>query len=443
LAQINSVLTLVGIAGFILTLGMAIDANVLINERIKEELSIGKNIRAAIRLGYEKASGSIIDSNITTLLTGIILYLYGSGTIKSFSLTFIIGIISSFFTAVYVSRLIFYIKEQSKSIKNMKFSLIFKGILLNTNFNFVRYRFFAYALSFILFCFGSFCFWKSKGFTYGIEFTGGYNIIVKLDKQVKSYDLEKFLVESLKEKINVKEYGSNSIFKMSMKAENLKSKENLMEKIKCNILDFLKNKDTQACEENNKENDVNDNVTFLSVERIEPSIAKDIIKNSSKAIIIVLLVLFLYIFIRFKKWQFSIVTILTLLHDMALIFAIYGISKFFGYTIIVNEIFIAAILTILGYTINNTIIIFDRIRENIRTNTDITFAENINKSVNVTLNRNLITTFSTLIVVIIIFMFGGITLEHFSFITLCGISLGTYSAIFISAPMLLDFVKKY
>jgi SecD/SecF fusion protein len=128
---------------------------------------------------------------------------------------------------------------------------------------------------------------------------------------------------------------------------------------------------------------------------------------------------------------------------MALIFAVYGISKYFGYTIIVNEIFIAAILTILGYTINNTIIIFDRIRENIRTNTDIKFAENINKSVNVTLNRNLITTFSTLIVVIIIFMFGGITLEHFSFITLCGISLGTYSAIFISAPMLLDFVKKY
>lgn len=441
LAQVNSVLTLTGIVGFILTMGMAIDANVLINERIKEELKLGKNIREALRIGYKKASNAIIDSNLTTFLTGVILYFYGNSTTKGFALTLMIGLFFSFFTSVYITRFFFFWKEKKKSLNSLSFSFLPDSPFKIKTINFVKIRKVAYFFSLLLFLCGCFCFYKTKGFKYGISFTGGYSSIVKFEEKVDSYVLQKYLSDFFKKNISVKEYGVENVLKIMVEKENIQDKKTADEQLTTAIFDFLKSKQNYK-EENEKEKENSNKFSIVSIESVEASMADDIRKNAKTALILVLIVLFFYIFLRFKKWKFGIAAIITLAHDVLLIFSVYGIAKYFGYIIEVNDVFITAILTIVGYSINSTVIIFDRIRENMICNQNIPFIENINSSINSTLRRTLITSFSTIMVIVVIFLFGGLFLEHFSFILLCGLSLGTYSSIFIAAPILVDFARR-
>ena len=447
LAQMGAVLTLPGIAGLILTLGMAIDANVLINERIKEELrkrnedGSKKSVREAVKTGYSKSSSSIIDSNITTLLTGFVLYIFGSGPIRGFAVTLIIGIIFSFFTSVFITRYIYYIKEQRKSLKTMKFSWneIKENDENKFKYNFVKLRPISYLISLSIFLIGIIGLIKSGGFNLGVDFTGGNNFIIKTSKNLDINKLEKDLTDNLKKSVVVKSYGSNDILKIStnLSAENTQKLNEIMSNSLEKVTD-LKNI-------NNNENDNVKNGTFeiVSNESVESTMASDIKKSATKSIIYVLLIIFFYILFRFSKWQFGLAATIALIHDVLMIFAIYGISKICGYSIEVNQLFVAAILTIVGYSINNTIIIYDRLREILaRKNNDGDLNTNINISINSTLTRTLMTSLSTIMVVLVIFLFGGIALKDFSYILMCGFIIGTYSSIFISVPLLKDLLRK-
>ena len=521
---INSVLTLTGLVGLVLTLSMAIDANVLINERIKEELSIGRGVREAVKNGYAFASSSIFDSNMTTLLTAMVLFFFGSGSIRGFATTLIIGILSSFFTAVYASRYFLYLKEQNRTLKNMSFSWPFtRNIFRNSNFDFVTFRYVAYMFSFLILIFGSIALYK-KGFQYGLDFSGGYSYVVKADVDIDSAEIKDKLREKVGQNIDVKTYGSNDTFKIAIAstdkniekdayvdivkdvvrqiADSKKAKavEHLGENGTLNVINSVDNVEggqmLNVKEKNNadissinmktpysaKQNKIiieenldnkkeinnkeanslvssidlgkttsqnkNEAVEIISTERIESDMVDEIKNNARYSILFVLLIIFLYILFRFKRWQYALAAIISLFHDIVGVIALCGIFNFFGYTIEFDFIFITAILTILGYSINNTVIIFDRIRENVRLLKEAKnqeyppIAELINNSINRTLSRTIITSITTIIAVVIIFLYGGFAIEKFAFILLLGFSFGMYSSIFISAPILKDLKAK-
>ena len=517
---INSVLTLTGLVGLVLTLSMAIDANVLINERIKEEISIGRGVREAVKNGYAFASSSIFDSNMTTLLTAMVLFFFGSGSIRGFATTLIIGILSSFFTAVYVSRYFLYLKEQNKTLRNMSFSWPFtRNIFRNSNFDFVKFRYVAYVFSFLILIFGSIALYK-KGFQYGLDFSGGYSYVVKANIDIDSAEIKDKLHEKVGQNIDVKTYGSNDTFKISIgsadknvekdvyadivkdvvrqivdskKATTIEKiggngsldvtnssinvdagqmfdeeKKNTMEgsstpfSAKQSVI-ISDNKSDEKSKEDNKGTKMLDSsfdlnkkapqqggksVEIISTERIESDMVDEIKNNARYSILFVLLIIFLYILLRFKRWQYALAAIISLFHDIVGVVALCGIFNFLGYTVEFDFIFITAILTILGYSINNTVIIFDRIRENVRLlkedkNQDFPpIAELINNSINKTLSRTIITSITTIIAVVIIFLYGGFAIEKFAFILLLGFSFGMYSSIFISAPILKDLKAK-
>lgn len=514
---INSVLTLTGLVGLVLTLSMAIDANVLINERIKEEISIGRGVREAVKNGYAFASSSIFDSNMTTLLTAMVLFFFGSGSIRGFATTLIIGILSSFFTAVYVSRYFLYLKEQNKTLRNMSFSWPFtRNIFRNSNFDFVTFRYVAYVFSFLILIFGSIALYK-KGFQYGLDFSGGYSYIVKTDVDIDSAEIKDKLREKVGQNIDVKTYGSNDTFKIAIASTDknvgkdayvdivedvvqqiVESKTTastieqtggngslyvtnsginvdagkILDEKKKNTVDGSStpfsakqsvitndNKSDEKSKEDNNgtkmldssldlnkktQQQVGKSVEIISTERIESDMVDEIRNNARYSILFVLLIIFLYILLRFKRWQYALAAIISLFHDIVGVIALCGIFNFLGYTVEFNFIFITAILTILGYSINNTVIIFDRIRENVRMLKEAKdqsyppIAELINNSINKTLSRTIITSITTIIAVVIIFLYGGFAIEQFAFLLLLGISFGMYTAIFISATILKD-----
>lgn len=517
---INSVLTLTGLVGLVLTLSMAIDANVLINERIKEEISIGRGVREAVKNGYAFASSSIFDSNMTTLLTAMVLFFFGSGSIRGFATTLIIGILSSFFTAVYVSRYFLYLKEQNKTLRNMSFSWPFtRNIFRNSNFDFVKFRYVAYVFSFLILIFGFIALYK-KGFQYGLDFSGGYSYVVKANIDIDSAEIKDKLHEKVGQNIDVKTYGSNDTFKISIGSmeKNVEKdvyadivkdvvrqivdskKSRMIEQIggndsldvtnsginvdagkmldeeKKNIMDGSSttfsakqsviandNKSDEKSKEDNRgtkmldssfdlnkktPQQVGKSVEIISTERIESDMVDEIKNNARYSIFFVLLIIFLYILLRFKRWQYALAAVISLFHDIVGVIALCGIFNFLGYTVEFDFIFITAILTILGYSINNTVIIFDRIRENVRLLKEAKdqeyppIAELINNSINKTLSRTIITSITTIIAVVIIFLYGGFAIEKFAFILLLGFSFGMYSSIFISAPILKDLKAK-
>ena len=517
---INSVLTLTGLVGLVLTLSMAIDANVLINERIKEEISIGRGVREAVKNGYAFASSSIFDSNMTTLLTAMVLFFFGSGSIRGFATTLIIGILSSFFTAVYVSRYFLYLKEQNKTLRNMSFSWSFtRNIFRNSNFDFVKFRYVAYVFSFLILIFGSIALYK-KGFQYGLDFSGGYSYVVKANIDIDSAEIKDKLHEKVGQNIDVKTYGSNDTFKISIGSmEKNVEKDVYADIVKDVVLQIVDSKKSRTIEqiggngsldvtnssinvdagqmfdeekkntmegsstpfsakqsvitndsksdEKSKEDNkgtktldssfdlnkktpqqVGKSVEIISTERIESDMVDEIKNNARYSILFVLLIIFLYILLRFKRWQYALAAIISLFHDIVGVIALCGIFNFLGYTVEFDFIFITAILTILGYSINNTVIIFDRIRENVRLLKEAKnqeyppIAELINNSINKTLSRTIITSITTIIAVVIIFLYGGFAIEKFAFILLLGFSFGMYSSIFISAPILKDLKAK-
>lgn len=442
LACLGSVLTLPGIAGIVLTLGMAVDSNVIIFERIKEELRDGKGLRAAIDAGYKNAYSAIIDGNVTTLITGIVLIILGTGPVHSFAVTLCIGILTSLFTSIFISRLIF--SRMLDKEKPISFTTKFtENFLKNTNFDFIKFRKTAYiiALVMIVISVGSLAI---RGLNLGIDFKGGRNYIVRFDQDVKVDQVRDALsqlnVENW-ETPEVKTYGPNGQVKITTKYKIDENDPNIDSEIQGILYNGLKGLFSQNItpEQFSSEDET---IGVLSTQKVGATIASDVTRKSVWAIIVSLVLMFAYIAIRFRRWQYGLSALAALTHDTIIMLGMY--SLFFNilpFTMEVDQAFIAAVLTIIGYSINATVVIFDRVRENTTLHPKATWRENINNAVNSTLTRSFNTSGSTFVVLLAIFIFGGDTIRGFIFALLVGILAGTFSSVFLSSPIAYNLLK--
>ncbi len=443
LAQFHASLTLPGIAGIVLTIGMSIDANVLIFERIREELLQKVHIRDAINIGYKKASSSIIDSNLTTFLTGAILYIMGTGPIKGFATTMMIGIVSSFFTAVFVTRVIFlWILDITKN-KPISFSLPYsKKLLNNLKIDFIGIRKFSYIFSLAIIVVGGGLIVMQKGLNLGVDFVGGRSYVVKFSKPIVPSAAKAYLASNNfgNQGTEVKTYGSNTTLKITTSYlinENSPEADN---KVKDAMISGLENfTNCKYFHSNNLPK--GDSFIIGSTAKVGATVASDVKSSSKHSIILSLIMIFLYILFRFRKWQFGLASVIALLHDSLVVIACFAFARLFGFAFEVDQVFIAAILTVIGYSINDTVVVFDRIRENLNLKKNRTFEDVSNLSINETMSRTLITSFTTFIAVFMLFMFGGEALRGFSFAMLIGVIFGTYSSIFIATPLAVDFSR--
>ena len=432
LSSLGAVLTLPGIAGIILTIGMSVDANVLIYERIREELTNGKGIRLAIEDGYNSAYSSIIDANVTTLLTGIILYTFGTGPIKGFATTLVIGILTSLFAAIFITRLI--ISARLKKGKEMNFSNKFtKGAFKNINIDFIglRKRFYIISAIIVILGLGSLF---TKGLNYGVDFVGGRTFVVRFDDTVNNEDLRSELAaafvdsDGLNYTPQVKTFGGDNQVKITtsfMIDNNDVSTDEIVEK---KLSEGLA---TAGLE-----------YEIMSSQKVGPTIADDIKDAAVWSIVFSLLVIFLYILLRFRKWQFSLGAVAAVFHDVIIVLSIFSI--FYGilpFSLEIDQAFIAAILTIIGYSLNDTVVVFDRVREYMNLNKKKQIHEFMNSSLNSTLSRTINTSLTTFFVLLIIFIFGGEVIRGFMFALMVGVVVGTYSSLFIASPIMLDTLK--
>ena len=381
LASLKAVLTLPGIAGIVLTMGMAVDANVLIYERIREELRAGKGIKLAIADGYKHAYSAIIDSNVTTLLTGVVLYIFGTGPIKGFATTLVIGILTSLFSAIFITRLIY--EGLLKRNADLKFSIkLTSNILKNTHIDFIGMRkyFYIFSITITLLGIGSLFI---RGLNQGIDFTGGRTFVIRFDGPVKTEDVAKNLTIPFGGIPQVVTYGKDNQVKITTKYKI--EEANADEDVDTKLYDGLKGM-------------IDHNVTrdeFLtdyrvSSETIGPTIAADIKIKAVYAVVIALVIMFFYIFLRFRNWQYGFGAVASLFHDTLFVIGIY--SLFWGilpFSLEIDQSFIAAILTVIGYSVNNTVIVFDRLREYIPIYRKRPFKEVLNMAMNATLSRTI------------------------------------------------------
>ncbi|MBT3302477.1 MAG: protein translocase subunit SecDF [Bacteroidetes bacterium] len=430
LASLGAALTLPGIAGIVLTIGMSVDANVLIFERIREEIASGKGIRMAIKEGYLKAYSSIIDANVTTLLVGIILYTFGSGPIHGFAIILIIGILSSLFSAILITRIIF--DTQLNKEKVLKFSnSITENVLKKVNIDFLGKRKIAYIISGIIIIAGI-ASMSSQGLKYGVDFKGGFSYVIKFKEDVKPLEITGLLTAPFQDnKPEVKVFGPKNQVKLTTSFLINNTAPNVSDSIETIIRTTME----KAFPDNPME--------ILSTQKVGPTIADDIKISGLWSIIFSMVVIFLYIFIRFRKWQYAVAATLTPLHDVLVILAVFSIFQdILPFSLEIDQAFIAALLTIIGYSINDTVVVFDRIREKLSLIKNRPYFATVNMALNETLSRTLITSLTTLFVVFILFVFGGEVIRGFSFSLLLGIIVGTYSSIFVSTPILVEFSKK-
>ncbi len=442
LAQLNAALTLPGIAGIVLTIGMSIDANVLIIERIREELRGGNTLLSAISAGYDKAYSSIIDANVTTFITGVILFVMGQGPVKGFATTLMIGIVSSFFSAVFITRVIitWSTKKGDKSKINFDTRLT-RNWLTNLNINYLAKRKIAYLISSSIIVFGMILIFFEGGLNLGVDFTGGRSYIVSFPTPIVASDLKTSLSGSFENAgTEVKTYGANNVVKITtsylVNDESSEADEKVQSTLIQGVGDFSS---LQFVSDDSKVDD--SHFTILSSSKVGATIADDIKTASLWSILLAIIAIFLYILMRFRRWQFSLGAIVALLHDTMFVLAAFAIARLFGKAFEVDQVFIAAMLTIIGYSINDTVVVFDRIRENLRVRPHEKLIETFNMSLNQTMSRTIITSMTTLIVVLILLMFGGEVLRGFSFALTIGIITGTYSSVFIATPVALDLAK--
>lgn len=432
LSSLGATLTLPGIAGIVLTIGMSVDANVLIYERIREELRAGKGVRLAIVDGYNNAYSSIIDANITTLLTGIILYIFGSGPIRGFATTLIIGIATSLFAAIFITRLLF----EWRLDKNAKPSFSTKmteNLLTNANFAFVKKRKIFYIISglVILAGLGSLA---TKGLNYGVDFTGGRSYIVRFDESVQTSEVaaalaDQFVNEGKKQVPEVKTYGASNQVKITTKYLIESEDENADDIVEAALKAGL--------------NNISPANEVLSSQKVGPTIADDIKQGSVWAVSFSLLVIFLYIFLRFRKIGFALGALIAMFHDVLIVLSLFSI--FYGilpFSLEIDQAFIAAILTVVGYSINDTVVVFDRIREYVGLHKKADYEGVVNNALNSTLTRTINTSMSTLVVLLMIFIFGGEVIQGFVFALIVGIVVGTYSSLCVASPIVVDLSGK-
>ncbi|VAW27511.1 Protein translocase subunit SecD / Protein translocase subunit SecF [hydrothermal vent metagenome] len=443
LAQLSAALTLPGIAGIVLTIGMSIDANVLIFERIREELRNGVALREAVSSGYKKAFSSIIDSNVTTFLTAAILYSLGQGPVKGFAITLMIGIGSSFFSAVFITRVVIeqWLRKKGDA-SNLNFKTKFSaGLLSNMNVDFMSKRVRAYIASGILISVGMVLLFVN-GLNLGVDFQGGRSYVVSFNQPVVASDIKASLTATFDGAgTEVKTFGANNVIKVTTSYQVSDESSEMDEKVQSLLVAGLAEKTGQIyIKDGSKVDDTH--FAILSSEKVGATIADDIKKDSMKAMLLSLVVIFLYIVVRFRKWQFGLGAIVALFHDTLLVLSAFAIAGLFGFSFEIDQVFIAAILTIIGYSINDTVIVFDRIRENISLHTSSDREDIFNAAINSTMNRTVITSLTTLVVVLVLLIFGGAVLRGFSFALVIGVLVGTYSSIFIASPIVLDLDKK-
>ena len=434
LVQFHSVLTLPGIAGIVLTVGMAVDANVLIFERIREELRAGTSLVRAVELGYDKAFSSIFDSNVTTLLSAVILFFLGSGPIKGFAITLIIGIFCSFFTAVYISRVILVWFVTKKNPTNIGFHTVFsKNLFQNLNFDYIGKRKAAYAFSISLLVLGAVSIVAQGGLNLGVDFKGGRSYIVQFAEPVSASDLKVNLSDAFAQTgTEVKTFGSSSKVKVTtsylIDDESADGDKKVEDALSAGLTKYKNSK-----------------FEILSSSKVGPTIADDIKTSSYWSLLLSLVGIFIYVAFRFKNRSFGWGGVIALLHDAAMTVAVFSIVRWFGISYEIDQVFVAAILTIVGYSINDTVVMFDRVREFSEQNPAM--AENnkaqvLNDSINHTMSRTIMTAMTVFMVVAILFVFGGEILRSFSFAMLIGVIFGSYSSIFIAVPIVLDLSKK-
>jgi SecD/SecF fusion protein len=434
-ASLGAIITFPGIAGMILSMAMSVDANVLIFERIREELRAGKSVKLAIADGYKGSMSAILDSNITTLLTGVILYIFGTGPIKGFATTLVIGILASLFCSIYVTRLIYewLLKKNAKLSFSIK---ITANILKDTHIDFMGMRKIFYFISggIILICIGSLVI---RGLNPGIDFSGGRTYVVQFDQTVKTADVAEKLTSAFGETPQVVTYGNDKQVRITTKYKI--NETGVDDEIETNLYNGLKGM-------------IGNDVTkeqFLSKyrrssETVGPTIAADMKTRAAWAVVVSLIVMFFYIFMRFKNWQYGLGALASLAHDTIIVIGIYSLCwGRLSFTMDVDQSFIACILTIIGYSVNDTVVVFDRLREFLPLHRKRPVGEVINLAMNDTLSRTLNTGMTTIMVLIAMIFLGGVTLRGFLFAMLVGIIIGTYSSIFIASSIVYDATRKH
>ena len=443
LASLGAVLTLPGIAGIVLTIGISVDANVLIFERIREELAKGKSQKESIKDGFSNALSSILDANITTGLTALILFVFGTGPIKGFATTLIIGILTSLFTAIFITRLLidWWVNRGGK----LDFSTAMtKNLFKNVNINFLKKRKIAYVISgvLILASLGSLF---TTGLDQGIDFVGGRTYQVRFEQPVSTEEITNVLNDpAVFSSAEVKTIGAANQLKISTKYKVEDNSVEADQEVESKLFEALKPYLPNGMSYAEFQNGSGDaKIGKMLSSKVSPTIADDIKKSSFWAVLGSLVVVFLYILFRFKRWQFSLGAVAAVFHDVLIVLGIFSLTwKFMPFSMEIDQAFIAAILTVIGYSLNDTVVVFDRIREFLNEHTSWEFGKTINASLNSALSRTLNTSVTTLVVLLAMFMFGADSLRGLLFALIVGVVVGTYSSMFIATPLMYDTAKK-
>ncbi|WP_297334718.1 protein translocase subunit SecDF [Flavobacterium sp.] len=441
LASIGAVLTLPGIAGIVLTMGTAVDANIIIYERAKEELRFGRTIDEAIKIAFswKGAMSAITDANVTTFLTGLVLLVFGTGPVKGFATTLLIGIITSLFTAIFITRMLLDMGKNT----NLTFdTTLSKNWFRNFNFNFLGKKKIAYAISGILVA-GSLISLFTNGLDQGIDFVGGRTFQVRFDKPVSTDDVRNDLTAAFESGVDAKVFGDDNQLRITTKYKVDESGVEVDKEVNTIMYDNLKKYYSNNISYDDFVNTYEGKeLGIMQAVKVGPTIADDIKTNSYWAVIGSLAIVFLYLMISFRKWQYSLGAVAAVAHDVIIVLGIY--SAFYTiapFQMEMNQHFIAAILTVIGYSLNDTVIVFDRIREFVAGKMPGTYAEVVNKSINTTISRTINTSLTVIFVLLIMFIFGGESIRGFIFAMLIGIFVGTYSSLFIATPIVVDTVS--
>ena len=438
LVSFGAVLTLPGIAGLVLTMGMAVDANVIIYDRIKEELAAGKGLSKAVADGYKNAYSAIIDGQVTTLLTGIVLFIFGSGPVQGFATTLIIGIITSVLTSIFITRLYF----ESRISKGKKISFesnLTKNFLKNTSFDFIKARKVSYIVSGALILISLVSIF-TKGFTYGVDFTGGRTYVVRFDQPVTAEQVREAAIAEFDGAVEVKQFGGESQMKITTQYKNDEESSEVDAEVEAKLynalIPFFEDKNMTIDQFKSTLDNPNG---IISSDKVGPTIANDIKRDAIIAVILALFVIFAYIAVRFKGWTWGLGGVVSLAHTALIVIGFFSLfSGILPFNLDVDQTFIAAILTIIGYAINDNVVIFDRIREYRLMHPNADLKENTNLALNATLTRTVNTSVSTLVTMLAIAIFGGESIRGLAVALILGICIGTYASIFIGTPVMYD-----
>ena len=452
LVSFGAVLTLPGIAGLVLTLGMAVDANVIIYERIKEELRAGKGLSKAITDGFSNAYSAIIDGQITTLLTGIVLFLFGSGPVQGFATTLIIGIITSVLTSIFIPRIIF--DDRISKGKSITFdNKLTRNFLQNTHVDFIGKRKFAYILSSALIVISLVSIF-TKGFTYGVDFTGGRTYVVRFDQPVQAEAVREavenaFDVAAAQDSTvtnsaaEVKQFGGDSQMKITTTYKVAQESTEVDAEVENILFGALQGFFADELTFDEFTSTLENPNGIISSDKVGPTIANDITRDAFIAVILALLVIFGYIAMRFRGWTWGLGGVAGLAHTALIVIGFFSLfSGILPFSLDIDQTFIAAILTIIGYAINDTVVIFDRIREYKELHPKSDFRKNVNEALNSTLSRTMNTSLTTLITMLAIAIFGGEVIRGLAVALILGIVIGTYASIFIATPIMYDVTRK-